>query len=324
MDPLWSEEHKIYYHCEFWGDIIMYKTEQTAPKVGLALSGGGLRGLAHIGALKALADNEIPISFISGSSAGAIIASLHACGYRADEMHSIAKALSVSDFVKIKIPLSAMLKQGKKWLFGRHRKLIPTFPTGIIQGDRIEKFFSRYWQARTVRDTTIPVALTAVDLYSADTIFFLTPHPGMREILNARYYYNTGLGEAVRASISIPGVFTPAKYRGMMLVDGAVKNNLPTDILRHMGADCIIAIDLGYAGEPDYEIQNVSDILLRCIEIMNREVTLLKGEEYADIIIRPQAYVGLSPSLEQIDTCIKSGEDAVLARIEEIRGVLKK
>ncbi|KYZ77175.1 patatin [Anaerosporomusa subterranea] len=293
-------------------------------KIGLALSGGGLRGLSHIGVLKALQDNAIPIDFIAGTSAGSIIAALHSCGYRPDEMQSTAKSLSVSDLIKVKIPFSAMIKQGKKWLFGRKHRVLPPFPSGIIQGDRIEKYFSRFWLNRTVRDTAIPIALTAVDLYSADTVFFLTPHPGMREILNARYYYNTSLSEAVRASISIPGVFTPVKYRGMMLVDGAVKNNLPTDILRHMGAERIIAIDLGYAGQPDYEIQNVSDILLRCIEIMNREVTLLKGEEYADILIRPQAYIGLSPSAEQIDKCIKSGEEAVLAKIGEIRSLLTK
>lgn len=293
------------------------------PRIGLALSGGGLRGLSHIGALKALVDNEIPIDYIAGTSAGSIIAAMYGCGYRSEEMQTLVKSISVNDLVKIKIPFSTMLKQGKKWLFGRTRRIMPAFPAGIIQGDRIEKYFSRLWQDRTVRDTKIPVAITAVDLYSADTVFFLTPHPGMREILNARYYYSTGLAEAVRASISIPGVFTPVKYRGMMLVDGAVKNNLPTDILRHMGAERIIAIDLGFAGEPDYEIQNVSDILLRCIEIMNREVTLLKGEEYADIVIRPQAYVSLPPSSEQIDKCIKSGEDAVLMQIEQIRTLCK-
>lgn len=294
------------------------------PKVGLALSGGGLRGLAHVGVLKALADNDIPIDFIAGSSAGSIVAALHGCGYRPEEMLTIAKSLSVGDFIKIKLPLSAMIKQGKKLIFGRRRNLAPKFPAGIIKANRIEKYFSRFWQSRTVRDTTIPVALTAVDLYSADTVFFLTPHPGMREILNARYYYNTGLGEAVRASISIPGIFTPVKYRGMMLVDGAVKNNLPTDILRHMGAERILAVDLGYAGEPDYEIKNISDVLLRCIEIMNREVTLLKGEEYADIVIRPQAHINIPPSTEQIDNCVKSGEDAVLARIDEIRALVKR
>ena len=291
-------------------------------KVGLALSGGGLRGLSHIGALRALQNNDIPIDFIAGTSAGSIIAALHSCGYRPDDMQTIAKSLSISDLIKVKIPFSTVLKKGKKWLFGRRRHALPSFPSGLIQGDRLEKFFSRFWLNRTVRDTTIPIALTAVDLYSADTVFFLTPHPGMREILNARYYYNTSIGEAVRASIAVPGIFTPVKYRGMMLIDGAVKNNLPTDILRHMGADYVIAVDLGFAGQPDYEVQNISDILVRCIEIMNREVTLLKGEEYADIVIRPQAYIGLSLNAEQIDQCIKSVEEAVLAQIGAIRSLI--
>lgn len=301
------------------------KGKQTAKarpcRIGLALSGGALRGVSHIGVLKALQDNAIPIDFIAGTSAGAVVAALYACGYRPDEMQAAAKTLSVADLVKIKIPFSAVLKQGKKWLFGKKRRTL--LPAGMIQGDRIEKYFSRFLHNRTVRDTDIPIAMTAVDLYSADTVFFLTPHPGMREILNARYYYHTGLIEAVRASISIPGIFMPVKYRGMLLVDGAVKNNLPTDILRHMGADRVIAVDLGFAGEPDYEIKAVSDILLRSIEIMNREVTLLKGEEYADIIVRPQAYISLPPSSEQIERCIKSGEDAVLAKMTEIRSLLR-
>ncbi|MDU4961417.1 MAG: patatin-like phospholipase family protein [Sporomusaceae bacterium] len=292
------------------------------PRLGLALSGGALRGLSHIGVLKALEDNSIPVDFIAGTSAGAVVAALYACGYRPDEIQTAAKAVSFSDLVKIKIPFFSMLKKGKKWLFSRKRRTI--LPAGIIQGDRIEKYFARFLLNRTVQDTKIPLAITAVDLYSADTVFFLTPHPGMREILNARYYYHTALNEAVRASISIPGIFTPVKYRGMLLVDGAVKNNLPTDILRHMGADRVIAIDLGFAGEPDYEIKAVSDILPRCIEIMNREVTLLKGEEYADIVIRPQAYISLSPTADQIDQCIKSGEEATNAKIAEIRSCLSK
>lgn len=291
-------------------------------KVGLALSGGGLRGLAHIGALKALIDNGIPIDMIAGTSAGSIIATMHACGYRPEEMQTIAKSITLGDLVKIKIPFSSILKQGKKWLLGRNRRLLSSFPTGLVQGDKIEKYFSRLWQARTVRETVVPLAITSVDIYSADTVFFLSPVAGRRKILNARYYYNTSLVEAVRASISIPGIFTPLKYRGMLLVDGAVKNNLPADILYHMGANYIIGIDLGYAGQPNYSIHNMGDVLLQCIEIMGREVTLLKGEEYADIVIRPQVSTNLPTTPEQIEQCIKDGEMAVLTRLSDIRSML--
>mgnify|MGYP000862251661 CR=1 FL=1 len=104
----------------------------------------------------------------------------------------------------------------------------------------------------------------------------------------------------------------------MTLVDGAVKNNLPTDILRHMGANFIIAVDLGYAGQPNYDIKTVSEILIQCIEIMGREVTLLKAEQYSDIIIRPEIFDISYKSLKQASLCIQRGEKATLAKIPEI------
>jgi NTE family protein len=126
----------------------------------------------------------------------------------------------------------------------------------------------------------------------------------------------------VRASISIPGIFFPKKYRGMTLVDGAVKNNLPTDILRHMGADVVIAVDLGYAGQPNYDIKTVGEILIQCIEVMSREVTLLKAEQYADIIIRPAISDINFNDIKQFSLCIERGEQSLIARIADIQKLL--
>jgi len=131
------------------------------------------------------------------------------------------------------------------------------------------------------------------------------------------------LTEAVRASISVPGVFTPKKYRGLMLVDGAVKNNLPTDILHHMGAEVIIAVDLGYSGQANEDLKTVSEIVLQCIDIMNREVTLLKGVQYADVVIRPEVFdIGFKQS-GYMSQCIARGVKAAWAQIAEIRRLTK-
>ena len=107
------------------------------------------------------------------------------------------------------------------------------------------------------------------------------------------------------------------------MVDGAVKNNLPTDILHHMGADVIIAVDLGYSGQPNNELTSVGEILLQCIDIMGREVTLLKGEQYADIIIRPDAFNSCLTDSRQITLVIGKGAQATWSKMDEIKRLIR-
>ena len=294
------------------------------PKIGLALSGGGIKGLTHIGVLKALVDNNIRIDMISGTSAGSIIAAMYACGYTPQQMKKMAEALDLSDLIDLQITIADLFKHGIKWFFSGKFRFWSVLPSGLIKGEKIESYFTKLWQNRTVQDVNIPLAITAVDINSADTIFFSTPVSGGRTILNARYYHNTSLTEAVRASISIPGVFFPKKYRGMTLVDGAVKNNLPTDILCHMGADIIIAVDLGYSGQENYDIQTVGDILIQCIEIMGREVTLLKAEPYANIIIRPPIVDINLKNPKQATLCIERGEQSTTKEISHIKRLIEQ
>ena len=290
--------------------------------VGVALSGGGLRGTSHIGVLRALADHNIPVDYIAGTSAGSIVAAMYAYGYSPQKIQSIVEEIDIHSLIDLKVTTGDLFKHGFKWLVNGKFRFWSVLPTGLIKGEKIEIFFTKLWQQRTVRDTKIPLAITAVDIKSADTVFFTSPLPQQRAILNARYYHNTLLSEAVRASISIPGIFFPKKYRGMTLVDGAVKNNLPTDILNHMGADRIIAVDLGYAGQPNYDANSVGEILMQCIEIMGREVTLMKSEQYADVIIRPQVYDINYKDFKQSSELIKRGYHATLEKIGEIKNLL--
>ena len=293
-------------------------------KVGVALSGGGIRGTAHIGVLKVLVENNIPIDLISGTSAGAIVAAMYACGHTPWQMHTMIQKLKINELIDLNITVGDLLKHGIKWLYNGMFRFWSVLPSGLIKGDKIEQYFYSLWQERTVRDTKIPIAITAVDLNSADTIFFTSPVFNNRAILNARYYHNTSLTDAVRASISIPGIFFPKKYRSMTLVDGAVKNNLPTDILRHMGADIVIGVDLGYDGQANYDIKTVGEILIQCIEIMSREVTLLKSEQCADIIIRPNTFDINFKELKQALICIGRGEEAAKEKLAAIKNLVEK
>lgn len=312
---------------ELRGDVVFAKIDgrkltNGRYKVGVALSGGGIRGTAHIGVLKVLVENQIPIDLISGTSAGAIIASMYACGYTPQQMQIMVQKLKMNELIDLNITVGDLLKHGMKWLYSGMFRFWSVLPSGLIKGDRIEQYFYHLWQEKTVRDTVIPLAITAVDLNSADTIFFTSPVCKSRAILNARYYHNTSLTDAVRASISIPGIFFPKKYRSMTLVDGAVKNNLPTDILRHMGADIVIGVDLGYDGQANYDIKTVGEILIQCIEIMSREVTLLKAEQCADIIIRPSTADIHFKDLKQATVCIGRGEQAAHEKLAEIKAIV--
>lgn len=289
------------------------------PKIGVALSGGGVKGTAHIGVLKVLAENKIPIDMIAGTSAGAVIATMYACGYKPSQMQTMAESLNVTELIDLKVTVGDLFKHGMKWLFSGKFRFWSVLPTGLVKGDKIERYLTGLWQQRTMQDTLIPLAVTAVDIHSGDTVFFTTPLPRHRIILNARYYHNTLLSEAVRASISVPGIFFPKKYRNMALVDGAVKNNLPADILHHMGADAIIAVDLGYSGQPNQSIKTVGEIVLQCIDIMGREVTLLKGEQYANLVIRPEIHDINFRDTRQITLCIGRGAQATWLHIPEIR-----
>lgn len=292
------------------------------PIIGVALSGGGLRGAAHIGVLSVLTKAGIPIDMIAGTSAGSIVAAFYASGYSVGQMMKIAMTINPSDLIDLQVTVSDLVKHGVKWLFNGKFRFWSVLPAGIIKGDRIESYLTQYLHERTFRDTKIPLAITAVDIQSADTVFFLTPSPGNRAILNARYYHNTPIVEAIRASISIPGIFFPKHYRGMTLVDGAVKNNLPTDILRHMGCDVIIAVDLGYDGEPASSVKTVGEILMQCIEIMGREVTLLKGIYHADTVIRPAVYELNMKQSNYIQQAIGRGEEAAKEKLSEIKRLL--
>lgn len=293
------------------------------PRVGLALSGGGVRGAAHIGVLKVLTENGIPIDMVAGTSAGSVIAALYACGYKPREMEAMTENLKFGELVDFKMTVGDLFKHGMKWLFGGKSRFWAALPNGLVKGDKIERYLAGLLNKRTMRDTNIPLAVTAVDIISGDTVFFVSPREGSRLILNARYNTSAPIVEAVRASISVPGVFFPKKFRSMLLVDGAVKNNLPSDILHHMGAEVIIAVDLGYNGETNEELKTVAEILLQCLDIMNREVTLLKGVQFADVVIRPTVSYEGAKHGGYAAQCIGRGAEAAWIALDEIKRRVK-
>lgn len=302
--------------------IIRNKAPGRSPKIGLALSGGGLRGAAHIGVLKALTRSDIPIHLLSGTSAGAVIAAMFACGYSPYDMEKMCASLQLPRLIDLNVKMGDLIRYGVKLLLTGQFKVWSVLPQGLLKGRKAERFLMDIFGSRTLRQTRYPVAITAVDVYTSETVFFTTPLAGLPSLPNTRFIHNTPLYEAVRASIAVPGIFFPKMYRNMMLVDGAVKDNLPTDVLHYMGADVIIAVDLSYDGQANYEIKTIGEILSQCLDIMGREITILKSEHFANITIRPDLTGITGKDPHQLLACIKQGERAGWQAVEAIKAFL--
>lgn len=200
------------------------------PKIGLALGGGFARGIAHIGVLKVLEQERIPIHFLAGTSVGALIGAAYACGTPLTELERLAGATRFKDFGQWTL----------SWL-------------GLATNFRLESFLARFCAVRKFEELKIPLAIAATDLRTGQPVFFTSGE----------------LGPALRASCAYPGLFLPVEHEGKLLVDGFVTAPVPVDALQAMGANRIIAVYLASA-VPDGQPKSVADIIGRSFSIMQQ------------------------------------------------------
>lgn len=283
------------------------------PKIGLALGSGGAKGYAHVGVLKILEQEDIKIDFIAGTSVGSLVGALYALGF---DTNKIEKILLEQDFMKY-ITFESISFELKKTndrnIFGfsvNLPKLIasPRLPRGLISTVGIRDEFDRIsnW-AHFEYDLKIPFKAVATDLIT-----------GERAIMDKGKVSN-----AVAASISVPGIFSPFEYEDKILVDGGLKDPVPVDVVREMGADIVIAISLHDISEETDDPYNIISIADRSIEIMIKDLTMLSLED-ADIILKP-SYTGkvsfLMKEKERVKV-IKAGEAEAISKIPEIKKII--
>lgn len=234
-------------------------------KVAVVLSGGGAKGVAHIGALKVIEEAGIPIDYIVGTSMGSIIGGLYAIGYTPEQMDSL---VSVQDWGFI---LSDAVNRNEELLIKKERSELYTLSVpfknkpkdalkgGLISGRNIAKLFSEltvgYHDSIDFNRLPIPFACVAVNLTDGKEYVF---HSGK-------------LALAMRSSMAIPGVFEPVKWNGMILVDGGMYNNYPVDVAKEMGADIIIGVDVQEELKKAEEINTLSDVAGQIIDLMGNE-----------------------------------------------------
>lgn len=286
------------------------KTKKT--KLGLALSGGGAKGFAHIGVLKVLEEENIPVHVVSGTSMGAIIGSLYAIGYTPDEIEEIARSsnwnILLNDNYQLnhqQISGSILKKDTYLFTFPFDGNQI-SLPTGLIDGQNISMMLYRlmlpFHNVRDFTELPIPFAAVATNLSTGEAKTFSTGY----------------LPDVVRASIAIPSIFKPVKIDNETYIDGGVARNIPVEDARNLGADLVIASNVG---EPIREIDKLNsfvDVLFQSVGFHQQESDTIQKEK-TDIYIRPNIKEFSTFSYEQVDEIIRRGEQAAREALPKIK-----
>ena len=205
-------------------------------KLGVALGGGGLKGVAHIGALKALEELGIKIDFLSGTSSGSIMAAFYAMGLTTDEMIQYTKEYYKSITTISKKPIIAGLS---KFIVTKNVDL-----PGIIKGDKVEDLVNKIAKLKDVeniKDIKMPFAVVTVDAITTKE-YILSSIKIKNRQQDFGYINDISIGTAIRASMAFPGVFTPCDYKEYSFMDGGTKDNLPVQVLKDMGAEKTLGI----------------------------------------------------------------------------------
>lgn len=277
-------------------------------KIGLALSGGGVKGAAHIGVLKALEENGIQVFAVAGTSIGSAVASLYAMGYTPEEMLHLFNYFAKS-----------LLKADPKYLMSNIRTTKSILGNGILSGEAIEEAIAecaKLKQIYTITDIKMPIAIPAVDIKTKNKIVF-TNIEQPKEV--GTYITKMEIGKAVRASCSYPVVFSPCNYKGIKLIDGGIRENVPWKELKFLGAEKVVSIIFEEKEESNCDKNLVevasNSIGLLCKELSNYEL------EGADFILRLKSKkVGLL-DMKQIDFLYQLGYEETKKNISKIKNL---
>lgn len=282
-------------------------------KVGIVLSGGGAKGVAHIGVLKVLEEAGIPIDYISGTSMGAIVGALYSVGYNARMLDSLVRlqdwSFLLSDRVlRDNLPFSEK-EYNEKYLisipFNEGNRI--KMPAGFIGGQNIYNLFSEltigFHDSLDFMDLPIPFACVAANIVNGKGVVM-----------------NSGkLPLAMRASMAIPGVFSPVVQDSMVLVDGGISNNFPVDVAIDMGAEITIGVDLSTGLKDKKGLNSIMGIVDQLTAFMGMS-EYTKNRALVDLYMNPdlKGYTAASFTSEDIDTMILRGERIARAHWDEI------
>lgn len=275
-------------------------------RLGIALSGGGIRGIAHAGVLKAFEENSIHVDIISGTSSGSIIATLYALGYSPYYIYILFKR-----YAKDICELSGMPIISGATSFIMNKKLNIN---GLNDGEKLEQAFNNLalkTGVETVGQIKMPILIPAVDISRSREYIFSS-------IQNSEYINDIPVGTAIHASSAFPVVFKPCEYKDHLFVDGGVLNNTPIKILKENGADKVIAIK--FDSDSVTKQSNVMDITMKTIDIMGNKLCDEQFEMSDYTLSIPSDGTGLL-DVDNLDYCYKSGYNETIKQIEKIKNI---
>ena len=333
----------------------MDQIRQYRPTVALVLSGGGAKGLAHIGVIRYVESLGIPVDMVLGTSMGGLVGGLYALGYDVDQMEEIVRSIDwnwvFTDKVSRKYVSYADTKYKEKYMLAipfyyekdyyrmkmindsrfdpmhKHdilnigadneggvdffkKNLLGSLPSGYIFGQNVSNLISSltigYQDSIDFKDLPVPYACIAADMVSGKT----------------KIWHSGRINDAMRSTMSIPGVFAPVRLDGMVLVDGGLRDNYPTALAREMGADIIIGVDLSDPRKTYMDVNNIGDILGQGIEMMMMD-GIEKNLLIPDVKIKPdlKGFHMMSFSPQNADTIMVRGYQAALAQDSLLRDV---
>jgi len=253
------------------------------PKIGLALGSGGARGFAHLGVLKALREANISIDFIAGSSMGALVGGFYCAGHDLDRLYKLAAAFRRKYYLDFTIP-----------------------KMGFIAGQKIKEFIRIFTMRKTIDQLSPKLWIVATDIKNGE-----------------KFIFKEGpLAEAIRASISIPGIFVPEKIGDRLFVDGGVVDRVPISVVKEMGADIVIAVDVSQI-KGAAEITSIFDVILQSIDILQDELARIKQID-ADVLIKPRVEQYSAKAFTNTEDIIRIGEEEAKKQIPLILNAIQK
>ncbi len=251
-------------------------------KIILALGGGGARGFAHIGVLQVFKEEGIKIWGIAGTSMGAMVGAVYATGTDLYYLEQLIDYLKWEDLIDIRFPR-----------------------LGLIDGSKIQTLIDILTKNKKFEDLTVKFRAVATDLFSGEEIVFETGP----------------IGPAIRASISIPGVFNPVELNGRVLVDGAVVAGVPVKVALQMQGDLVIAVNVGF-DHTNHQVNNIFDVLSKVIDIMGNRLDAIQVRQ-ADLIIKPQLGMIGTMSFGQARECVDIGRKAAECILPQLQNLIE-
>jgi NTE family protein len=264
-------------------------------RIGLVMGGGAARGVAHVGVLQALEENGIYPAVIAGTSVGALVGGLYAAGVSSLRLATLVREIKWLDLVTVRLPTV-------NWT-----DLARTIPMGLVDLDKMIEWIDHVLGGPVdIEQLNLPYAAVATDLLTGEIVVM-----------------NEGrLAEAVRASCSVPGVFTPYHRNGRLLVDGVVVNNLPVSVAQALGADYVIAVDLlPLIGDQQVEPRNVVELSMTALFMLARATQI--EQDLADVLISPAIkHINLA-DLNAGEALLEAGRRATEAALPQIQAALE-